>query len=99
MLPSYREGLSNSLLEAASREKPIVSTNVTGCKDVVTEGVNGFLCDSQNAVSLEEALRKMISLSEDVRKEMGKQGRIKVLKEFEKSIVLNKYTEQINKFV
>lgn len=97
--PSYREGLSNILLEAASMEKPIVTTNVSGCRDVVEDGVNGILCEPQNADSLEVALRKMLSLSEVFRMEMGKQGRIKVRKEFEKSLVINKYIEQINKFV
>ena len=96
--PSYREGLSNILLEAASMEKPIVTTNVTGCRDVVEDGVNGILCEAESVASLEAALRKMLSLSKDERREMGKQGRIKVKREFEKSIVIKKYTEEINKF-
>ena len=99
VLPSHREGLSNSLLEAASMEKPIVTTNVTGCKDVVIDGITGILCESQNAKSLEQALRKMLQLSEEERLQMGTMGRLKVMREFEKSIVINKYTEQINKFV
>ena len=99
VLPSYREGLSNSLLEAASMEKPIVTTNVTGCKDVVTDGLNGILCEPQNAGSLESSLRKMLLLTHDQRMEMGKQGRIKVKKEYEKSIVVDKYIEQIKKAI
>ncbi len=99
VLASYREGLSNSLLEAASMERPIVTTNVTGCKDVVVDGLNGILCEPQNAASLEVALRKMLALTEAQRIEMGKQGRLKVQKEYEKSIVVNKYIEQINKAV
>jgi glycosyltransferase involved in cell wall biosynthesis len=98
VLPSYREGLSNSLLEAASMERPIVTTNVTGCRDVVVDGLNGFLCESENAVSLEQCLRKMLAVSEHERNEMGRQGRIKVKKEYEKSLVIEKYIEQINKF-
>ena len=97
VLASYREGLSNSLLEAASMEKPIVTTNVTGCKDVVTDGLNGILCEPKNAASLEAGLRKMLDLTHEQRTEMGKQGRIKVKKEYEKSIVVVKYIEQINK--
>ena len=97
VLASYREGLSNSLLEAASMEKPIVTTNVTGCKDVVVDGLNGILCEPQSAVSLEIALRKMLKLTNAERNEMGKQGRIKVKKEYEKSIVVEKYMEHINK--
>ena len=97
VLASYREGLSNSLLEAASMERPIVTTNVTGCRDVVVDGLNGILCEAQNAASLENALRKMLALNNDERKEMGKQGRIKVKREYEKTIVVNKYIEQIIK--
>lgn len=97
VLASYREGLSNSLLEAASMEKPIVTTNVTGCKDVVIDGLNGILCEPQNAASLELGLRKMLSLTNEERTEMGKQGRIKVKKEYEKSIVVEKYINSINK--
>lgn len=97
ILASYREGLSNSLLEAASMEKAIVTTNVTGCKDVVVDGLNGILCEPQSATSLEMALRKMLALTNEERNEMGKQGRIKVKKEYEKSIVVNKYFDTINK--
>ena len=97
--PSYREGLSNILLEAASMEKPIVTTDVTGCRDVVVDGFNGILCKPEDSGSLEEALRKMLALTEQERVEMGRHGRIKVKMEFEKSIVIEKYTEQINKFV
>ena len=99
VLASYREGLSNSLLEASSMEKPIVTTNVTGCKDVVTDGLNGILCEPQNAGSLESSLRKMLELTHDQRMEMGKQGRIKVKKEYEKSMVVDKYIEQIKKAI
>ena len=98
VLPSYREGLSNSLLEAASMEKPIVTTNVTGCKDVVVNGLNGILCEPQSVESLENAMRKMLTLNYGTRLEMGKQGRLKVKKEFEKSIVVRNYIEQINKY-
>lgn len=98
VLPSYREGLSNSLLEAASMEKPIVTTNVTGCRDVVIDGLNGILCKPQDAISLENAMRKMLALDYGTRLEMGRQGRLKVKIEFEKSIVVDKYIEQINKY-
>ncbi len=97
VLASYREGLSNSLLEAASMEKPIVTTNVTGCKDVVVDGLNGILCEPQSAISLENGLRKMLLLTNEQRNEMGKQGRKKVKKEYEKSIVVEKYIDSINK--
>ncbi|WP_457564531.1 glycosyltransferase family 4 protein, partial [Caminibacter sp.] len=95
VLPSYREGLSRVLLEAASLAKPIVTTNVPGCKDVVDDGVNGFLCEVKNASSLAEAMKKMIDLPYERRIEMGKKGREKILREFDERIVIEKYMSEI----
>ncbi|MCH9740018.1 MAG: glycosyltransferase family 4 protein [Epsilonproteobacteria bacterium] len=75
VLPSYREGLSRVLLEAASMAKPIVTTNVAGCKDVVDDGINGFLCNVKDANSLAKQMEKMILMSEEDRKRMGEKGR------------------------
>ena len=99
VLPSYREGLSRVLLEAASLEKPIVTTDVPGCKDVVDDGVNGFLCVVRDAESLAEAMEKMILLSEEQRLEMGKRGRDKVINEFEEQIVIDKYIKAIDEIL
>ena len=52
VLPSYREGLPRSLLEAAAMERPLIASDVPGCRDVVDDGVNGFLCSARDAVSL-----------------------------------------------
>lgn len=95
VLPSYREGLSRVLLEAASMAKPIVTTDVPGCKDVVDDGVNGYLCQVKDAVSLQEAMEKMIALSDEERKEMGRRGREKVIAEFDEKLVIEKYREAI----
>lgn len=95
VLPSYREGLSRVLLEAASMEKPIVTTNVPGCKDVVEEGINGFLCEKEDAVDLAEKIEQIILLSNYDRIQMGKRGREKVLQEFDESIVNAKYIAAI----
>ena len=77
VLPSYREGLSRVLLEAGSLEKPIVTTDVPGCRDVVDDGVNGFLCQVRDAESLANAMEKMILLTKEERISMGKKGREK----------------------
>ena len=95
VLPSYREGLSRVLLEAASMAKPIITTNVPGCKEVVDDGVNGFLCHVKNADSLAEQMGKMIVLSDEERREMGRRGREKVIAEFDEKIVIDKYCETI----
>jgi len=52
VLPSYREGVPRSLLEAAAIGRPIVTTNAIGCRDVVDDGVNGFICDIRDAKNL-----------------------------------------------
>ena len=67
VLPSYREGLPKSLLEAAALSKPLIATNVPGCKDIVKNNVNGFLCEPHSSKSLCEAINNFINLSYDDR--------------------------------
>ena len=98
VLPSlYREGTPRALLESASMAKPIITTNNVGCRDVVDNGVNGYLCEVRNAQDLADKMEKMLNLSEDERKVMGKAGRKKMIKQFDESIVINKYLEAIQK--
>ncbi len=91
VLPSYREGLSMSLLEACSMEKAIVTTNVAGCRDVVDENINGFLCEPENENSLFMAIDKFINI--DNKEELGLASRVKVKKEFSIKIVIEKHLE------
>ena len=96
VLPSYREGLSKSLLEAASMERPIITTDVSGCRDVVDDGINGYLCNVKDSNSLKNQLIKMIELSPQDRENMGKRGRKKVINEFSDERVINKYLSSIH---
>ena len=96
VLPSYREGLSKSLLEASSMEKPIITTDVSGCRDVVVDGLNGYLCEVKNANSLKDKIVKMIHLTAKEREEMGKRGREKVINEFSDEKVIEKYLSSIH---
>jgi len=96
VLPSYREGLSRVLLEGASMSKPIITTNVTGCRDVVDDGENGYLVPPKDSKSLAIAIEKMIALSDEERIVMGQKGRIKVIKEFDEKIVIKHYLKVIN---
>jgi len=96
VLPSYREGLSRVLLEGASMSKPIITTNVTGCRDVVDDGENGYLVPPKDSKSLAIAIEKMIALSDEERIVMGQKGRIKVIKEFDEKIVIKHYLNVIN---
>ena len=99
VLPSYREGLSRVLLEAASMAKPIIATDTPGCKDVVDNGINGFLCRVKDYKDLANKMEKMININEEERIKMGKAGRKKVVKEFDEKIVINKYLESIKKLL
>ena len=96
VLPSYREGTPRTLLEAAAMGKPIITTNVVGCKDVVEHGVNGYLCEVKNAQDLALKMKEMLLLSEDQRRTMGKNGRLKMEKEFDENIVIQKYLQAID---
>jgi glycosyltransferase involved in cell wall biosynthesis len=97
VLPSYREGLSRVLLEAGSMSKPIITTDVTGCRDVVEDNYNGYLVSPKDSKSLAKAIEKMIALSPKDRAIMGKRGRIKVIREFDDRIVIKHYLYLINK--
>jgi len=99
VLPSYREGVPRSLLEACAMEKPIIATNVVGCKEVVNNGVNGYLCEVKNSQDLADKMEMMINLSEEERKNMGKAGREKIVKEFDEKIVINKYLQTIKEIL
>ncbi|MGZ8941570.1 MAG: glycosyltransferase family 4 protein [Methylobacter sp.] len=96
VLPSYyREGIPRSLLEAAAMGKPIITTDAVGCRDVVDDGVNGFLCLPKSKDDLAEKMEKMILLDHQRRFEMGKRGRQKVEREFDEKIVIGHYLSMI----
>jgi glycosyltransferase involved in cell wall biosynthesis len=86
-LPSYREGLPKVLLEAAACGRPIVTTDVPGCREVVREGENGLLVPARNAKALSGALLCLIKNSE-LRAKMGHRSREIVLKEFSSEKVI-----------
>ena len=92
VLPSfYREGTPRTLLESASLAKPIITTDNVGCRDVVDDGVNGYLCKVRNTRDLADKMEMMLNLSEEERKSMGEAGRDKMINEFDEKIVIDKY--------
>lgn len=95
VLPSYREGTSNVLLEASSMERPCITCDTTGCKEIVTDGITGFLCKIKDARDLAEKMKKMYLLTNEQRIEMGKAAREKVIREFDKQIVIDAYITAI----
>jgi glycosyltransferase involved in cell wall biosynthesis len=99
VLPSYREGMSNILLEAASMQKPCITCDTTGCKDIVEDGKTGFLCKVQDAADLADKMEKMYHLSKVERQQMGEKARQKIIKEFDKQIVIGAYLTAIDKIL
>lgn len=96
VLPSYREGLPRALLEAAAMERPIIATDVAGCRDVVIDGETGFLCAVRDSASLAAAMRKILEMSHDERALMGFRGRNFIKSKFTESIVFDRYIDVLN---
>jgi glycosyltransferase involved in cell wall biosynthesis len=99
VMPSYREGMSNVLLEAASMAKPLIATNVTGCRDIVENGMNGLLCKVKSGPDLADKMKQMMNLTAKDREAMGVKGREKMIREFDKKIVIQKYLETIEEVI
>ncbi|GIX30232.1 MAG: glycosyl transferase [Porticoccaceae bacterium] len=95
VLPSYREGLPRALLEAAAMGLPLVATDVPGCRAVVEDGVNGFLCPARDASALRRALERMLALSEEERRAMGARGRKRVEAQFDERLVVEATLEAV----
>ena len=99
-LPSYREGLPKVLLEAASCGRPVIATNVPGCREIVHNGENGILVPLKDSSSLASAIKELINNPEK-RKIMGNDGRKLVESEFSEEIVVSQtlevYQELLNK--
>ena len=95
VLPSYHEGLSNVLLEAAATGRPIITSDIHGCKETVDADISGFLCRVKDADDLYYQMLRMAQLSQEERKLMGLAARQKIEKEFEKNMVVRKTIDNI----
>jgi N,N'-diacetylbacillosaminyl-diphospho-undecaprenol alpha-1,3-N-acetylgalactosaminyltransferase len=92
VLPSYREGVPRTLLEASAMGKPIVTTDAVGCREVVEDNKNGFLVPIKNYKELAKRIEILID-NQNLREKFGKYGRIKAEKEFDIKVVVRKYME------
>ena len=99
VLPSYREGTPKTLLEAGAMGKPIITTNVEGCKDVVDDGVNGYLCKVRDYNDLAKKMNNLLALDSKDFERMGLQSRKKMELEFDEKIVIAKYINLVNNIV
>ncbi len=91
VLPSYHEGLSNVNLESAAAGRPVITTDVPGCRETVDDSVTGFIVKPRNVPDLIEKIEKFINMPYDEKLKMGLKGRDKVLREYDRNIVINAY--------
>ena len=99
VLPSYREGTPRTLLEAAAMVKPIITTDAVGCREVVDDGVNGYLCQVRDADDLAAKMHAMLVLSVAERAAMGQAGRKKMEMQFDEKIVNDKYLQVVGELI
>lgn len=93
----YSEGISNMLLEAAACGRPIITTNCSGCREVVDDRVNGLLVEQKNTEDLIKKTELFLALEYKTKRHLGREGREKVEKEFDRQIIVNKYMEELEK--
>jgi len=96
VLPSYREGTPRTLLEGAALGRPLITTDAVGCREVVENGKNGFLCRVRDAADLAEKMERMLLLTEEERYAMSLYGRQKMEREFDEQIVIKRYLDAIH---
>lgn len=96
VLPSYHEGMANTLLECASMGRPLITSDIPGCREAVINNETGFLCNVKDADSLYNAMKSFIALSYDRRKAMGIAGRKHMEDVFAKEKVVNETVSRVN---
>lgn len=95
VLPSYREGLPRTLLEGAAMGRPLIGTDVPGCREVVRDGVTGFLCEARNASSLATVMERLARTPYETRLQMAANARTMVELEFDERFVFDAYMGEI----
>lgn len=88
VLPSYHEGMSNVLLEAAASGRPLITSDIPGCREAVEDGNSGYLCPAKDADALYEAMRRFVEMPESWRGKMGRRGRERMEQRFSKTAVV-----------
>ena len=95
VLPSWHEGMSNTLLEGAAMCRPLITSNIHGCKETVLEGVSGYLTEVRNEDSLYEALKQFCDLPYAEKQKMGLAGRVHMETLFDKNDVVQRTMTEI----
>jgi glycosyltransferase involved in cell wall biosynthesis len=97
VLPSYREGTPRSLLEAAAMARAVIATDVPGCREVVDDGVTGYLCAPRDAHSLAQKMLQFLELPHAAREGFGLAGRRKMEMQFSEELVTTAYSAAIRR--
>ncbi|TMN21936.1 glycosyltransferase family 4 protein [Lentibacillus cibarius] len=93
----YPEGMSNVLLESAASGRPIITTNRSGCREIVDDGINGYVVEQENSQNLIDKIEMFLNLSHEEKRQMGIAARKKIEEEFDRQIVVDAYMEEIQK--
>ncbi|MCS7019116.1 MAG: glycosyltransferase family 4 protein [Cytophagales bacterium] len=99
LLPSYREGTPRTLLEAASLGKPIIATDVPGCRETVQHGINGLLCKVKDPADLAAKMEQIMQTDEATLRQMGYNSRKLAVERFDQNIVIDKYQRALASIV
>lgn len=99
ILPTYHEGMSNVLMEASAAGRPVIATDISGCREIFEEGVTGFGCKPGDSGDLIQALKRFLELSSEERAVMGQRAREKMEREFDRQKVVQDYLEEIKRVV
>ncbi len=97
VLPSYREGLPRSLLEAAALQRPVITTDVPGCRELVLDGISGLLCQPQDAEDLAQQMLRIDGLPATELSAMGTRGRTLMAERYDERIVIALYLEALDR--
>lgn len=98
VMPSYYEGMSNVNLESAANGRPVITSDVPGCREMVDDGITGLLVKARDADSLIKAIERFILMPYEQKREMGVAARRKVEREFDRQIVVNAYIKELESF-
>ena len=99
VLPSYHEGMSNVLLEAAASGRPLITSDIPGCREAVENGVSGYLCPAKDADALYDAMQRFAKQPESWRVEMGHRGRERMQALFDKRMIVEETMEKLKEAI
>ena len=99
VLPSYHEGMSNVLLEAAASGRPLITSDIPGCREAVEDGNSGYLCPAKDANALYGAMQRVMELSVEQRSEMGRRGRERMQALFCKRMIVEETMKELREAI